>query len=78
MLTFLKTVLKNSSLSVLILEATCFLALYLSNSIAASNLQGRSVSAGERHLPDLVLFTVAAFQHISVLSAGSSQAAKLL
>lgn len=45
-------------------EATCFLALCLSNIIAASNLQGKSVCARERLLPDLVLFTVAAFQHV--------------
>lgn len=56
--------LRNSCLSILIFEATGFLAQCLSNSTAASNLQGKSVSARERPLPDLVLFTVAAFQHI--------------
>lgn len=49
-------------------EATCFLALCLSNIIAASNLQGKSVGARERLLPDLVLFTVAAFQQSSAFS----------
>lgn len=57
-------VVRNPSLSFLIFEATYFLALCLSNNTAASNLQGRSVGAGERLLPDLVLFTVATFQHI--------------
>lgn len=37
-LTFFKPVLRNSSLSILILEATGFLAPCLSNSIAANNV----------------------------------------
>lgn len=49
----------------------------LVTSIAASHLQGRSVSAREQLLSDLVLFTVAAFQHI-LCASRSSQAAKLL